>query len=211
MTTPPTNHSNRADKVEGPALLVILSSPSGGGKTTIIRHLLATGDDRYRRSISVTTRPQRSHEINGRDYHFVSPANFQQMIERQELLEYEKVHNDYYGTPKRPVEEWIEEGKIIFFDIDVKGALSLRKFYPDRTLLIFIQPPSMEILKQRLLARKSETEEQVQKRLERAAMEMAYASSFDYIVVNDELPRAIAEVKSLIDKKWEQLCHKERC
>lgn len=180
------------------SLLAILSSPSGGGKTTIIRHILAQGGDRFRLSISATTRKRRKNETNGRDYHFVSRIQFQRMIDRGRLLEYEQVHTDYYGTPRGPALEWMAQGKIIFFDVDVKGAFSLQRLFPRHALLIFIQPPDLETLRKRLLLRRSESEQQIEKRLQRAAMEMEYGKRFDHIVINDVLERAVAEVKEII-------------
>ncbi|MBN2356614.1 guanylate kinase [candidate division KSB1 bacterium] len=192
------------------ALLAVLSSPSGGGKTSIIHRIIDEGDDRYRLSISATTRKKRDDEKNGRDYWFVTRPQFQRMIERQELLEYENVHSCYYGTPKKPVLDWLAQGKIILFDIDVKGAFTLKRLYPHLAVLIFIQPPDLETLQKRLSGRKSESEEQVRKRLQRAAMEMEYGKAFDHVVLNDSLDRATAEVKAIIQTQLEQNNMRER-
>lgn len=183
------------------ALLTVLSSPSGGGKTVIIEKILASGDERYVHSVSVTTRPRRTNEVDGRDYWYVSREHFLEMIVNDELVEYESVHDQLYGTPKKPIEKWIIQGRIILFDIDVKGAFSIQKHFPQQTLLIFIQPPDIETLRQRLLKRGTEFQNQIEKRLERAAMEIEFGERFDHIVINDDLNRAVATVKVLINTR----------
>jgi guanylate kinase len=179
-------------------LLVVISSPSGGGKTTIIQHILNTKQSNTEYSISITTRPPRSGEINGRDYFFVTKDDFENKITNKELIEWEEVHGYYYGTPKNLIEKWLQQGKSILMDIDVKGALTIRKKYPQNALLIFLEPPSMEILIDRLIDRASDKQSEIKKRLEAGEDELAVAHQFDHIVINDDLQKAVEEVTNLI-------------
>jgi len=181
-------------------LLVCLASPSGGGKTTIARRLLDRHDD-YEFSVSCTTREKRSNETDGRDYHFLSVEEFEQKIDAGELAEYEKVHQDYYGTLRSTVEEAVENGKVLLNDIDVKGALSLKSAYPDKCLTIFIKPPSIEELKRRLIERGTETEKSFQIRMDRISLEMEYGEQFDRQVVNDQLDDTVEEVGKIIESQ----------
>lgn len=179
-------------------LLVVISSPSGGGKSTVIHRILGEGDPRYRYSISATTRAKRPNETNGVDYWFVSEADFTAMISRHELVEHELVHGHLYGTPAAPIEKWLQEGRIVFFDIDVKGAFAIQKRFPQTTLMIFLAPPDLKVLEQRLIGRGTESSPELRKRLTRVAMEMEMGKQFEHTVVNRELEQAIAEVKQLI-------------
>jgi len=185
----------------GNALLVVLSSPSGGGKTSVIRRLLESGDPRYQHSVSATTRPRRPGEINGVDYRFVDSREFQELIDRDGLVEHEQVHDWWYGTPKEPLQRWLAEGRIVLLDLDVKGAGSIRRHFPDQSLLIFVLPPSLAALRQRLMKRGTETEEQIDRRLQRTVMEMEWSRAFDHIVINDDLDRVTGEVKDLIEAR----------
>lgn len=155
-------------------------------------------------SVSATTRPRRPGEQHGREYFFLTKEEFEQKIQRGELVEWERYPNEtsgnYYGTLKSEVERALTQGKVMLFDVDVKGALSIKKLYGDDAILIFIKPPSLEVLRQRLLGRKTEDEVTVRHRLERVPMEMELGSTFDYHVVNDKLGDAIAEVESIINK-----------
>lgn len=186
-------------------LLVVISSPSGGGKTSIIRHLLEEGDPRYRYSISATTRPMRTGEQDGVDYHFTTAAEFTAHQEQGELIEAELVHGNWYGTPLRPIQEWLREGCIVFFDIDVKGAFTIQRRFPDETLMIFISPPDMQTLEQRLTGRATENAEVVKTRLERVPMEMEMGSRFTYNLINRDLAATAAQVRALIDARLQQL------
>ncbi|HXG38382.1 MAG TPA: guanylate kinase [Bacteroidota bacterium] len=183
--------------------LIVLSAPSGCGKTTIAKEILKRNPT-IMFSVSATTRPQRPGEQHGREYFFLTKEEFEQKIQRGELVEWERYPNEtsgnYYGTLKSEVERALTQGKVMLFDVDVKGALSIKKLYGDDAILIFIKPPSLEVLRQRLLGRKTEDEVTVRHRLERVPMEMELGSTFDYHVVNDKLDDAIAEVESIINK-----------
>ena len=149
-------------------------------------------------SVSATTRAQRPGERDGIDYYFVTREKFEELISSGSLIEYEEIFGNYYGTPVSEVERAQAMGKRLLFDIDVKGGISIRRKFPHESLLIFIAPPSFDILEQRLRARKTESNEIVVRRLDRAAMEMEMAKEYDHVVVNDNLDRAIAEVETLV-------------
>lgn len=180
--------------------LVIVTAPSGAGKTTIVRHLLSTFDNLVF-SVSATTRSKREYEVEGKDYYFISQADFQAHIAAGDFLEWEEVYdNQFYGTLKSEVSRiWGAQLNIIF-DIDVKGALNIKKAYPDDSLAIFVKPPSPEMLFQRLMGRQTENAESLQKRLARAAEELQYENKFDYILVNDILEHALEESDHIVGK-----------
>ena len=178
--------------------IFVITAPSGTGKTTIIRSILKILPNVVY-SISATTREKRSNEKNGSDYFFIDEKTFQQKIENNELLEWEKVYDYYYGTPKSFVEKVVSEGKSIFLELEVKGALSIKKVYPE-AIMIYLLPPSLEILEKRLRERKTESKEDFQKRIERAKMELSLKDKFDYFIVNNNLNTAILELKELIEK-----------
>lgn len=186
-------------------LLVVLSSPSGGGKTTVIKKIIADGPPDYRYSISMTTRPMRKGEVDGKDYWFVTSEEFQNQIERGELIEYERVHDWYYGSPKAPIVDWIRQGKVVFLDLDVYGALELRQQFGDRVLLIFLKPPSESELVDRLVHRSTETEQQIARRLERLPEEMKKAQEFDFALVNDHLDETVSTLIKLVENKRSSL------
>ena len=178
--------------------LIVLSAPSGAGKTTIANLLV----DRYPEmeiSVSATTRSIRPREIAGIHYHFIDESRFKEYINQKKFLEFEQVHGDYYGTLKSDVENLLELGKIVVFDIDVKGALSIKQNYP-QAILIFIKTPSLTELRNRLKNRKSESEEAIKKRLQRIDFEYAQADKFDHIVVNDDLKHVVDQIINLIVK-----------
>lgn len=174
----------------------VFSAPSGGGKTTIVNKL-AQKYPQLAISISATTRKKRSYEINGREYVFLNNEAFRQNIAEGKFLEYEEVHGDYYGTLKDTVEKLIRRGKKVLFDIDVNGAFSIKKNYPG-AVLFFIKPPNRDELIKRLKERKSETQESIEKRLERLDYEYAQADKFDYIIINDNLDHAIKQIEDFI-------------
>ncbi len=184
---------------KGNPQLVVLSAPSGAGKTTICKKLVERNPD-FRISVSATTRPPRPGEVNGVDYYFISPEEFQQKIARGEFLEYENVHGNYYGTLRETVEELLDNGFTVLFDIDVNGALKIKQQYPD-AILIFIRPPSLEELKRRLRKRKTERPEEIEKRLQRLPEEYQKAVFFDYEVVNDDLLRTLLTIEKIIRTK----------
>lgn len=177
--------------------LIVLSAPSGAGKTTVARHLLQTFPQ-MKFSVSATTRAMRNGEENGRDYFFLSKDDFRRKIEDGDLVEYEEIFGNYYGTLKSFVADSISRGEFVVFDVDVKGALSLRAAFPDDTLLMFVAPPSLEVLEQRLRSRHTETDEQINTRLSRAEMEMAHQDMFDVVLVNSVLSETLEHAENLI-------------
>ncbi|GBD87565.1 guanylate kinase [bacterium BMS3Abin03] len=178
--------------------LIAVSAPSGAGKTTIIKKIL----ERYPEivfSVSATTRPKRANEKDGVDYYFISEQEFLEKIKKNEFVEWEKFYDYYYGTYKSFIDRNLNAGKPVLLEIDVKGALAIKKIYPD-SYLIFIMPPSYEELVKRLRERNTETEEDFKKRIERAKMELSEKDKFDYIIQNKDLNNAIEETSGLIKK-----------
>lgn len=178
--------------------LIIFSAPSGSGKSTIISYLMSQGLD-LAFSISCTSRAPRGQEQNGVEYYFITPEEFRRRIADGEFLEYEEVYHDkFYGTLKSEVERISSEGRIVVFDVDVNGGMEIKRFYGDRALSVFIQPPSIEELRRRLVNRGTDAPEVIEKRIARAAYELSRASEFDCIVVNDDLEKAKAEALRVI-------------
>lgn len=182
--------------------ILVFSAPSGTGKTTLIRSILKIFPDVVY-SISATTRKKRPNERDGVDYFFVDEETFQQKIKAEEFVEWEKVYDYFYGTPKFFVEKMISDGKSILLEVDVKGALSIKKVYPE-AIMIYILPPSLEELGKRLRDRKTESEKDFLKRIERAKMELSLKDKFDYFITNNNLNTAISELKELIEKITKQ-------
>jgi guanylate kinase len=180
-------------------LLLPIAAPSGTGKTTVC-HALQQDDERFIFSVSCTTRPPRNHERDGVDYHFVSPEKFQELIHSQQLIEWEQVFDHYYGTLKSAIEEALSQGKILLLDIDVKGALNIKKAYPEHTITIFLLPPSLEELNRRLAGRGTETAEEIAKRQARLKSEIALSTQFDHVIVNDHLVETITNIKKIIEE-----------
>lgn len=179
--------------------LIVFSAPSGSGKTTIVQHLLKQKDLNLDFSISATSREPRNGEINGKDYYFMSLDTFKNHIKNDDFLEWEEVYRDnFYGTLKSEVERIWAQGKHVIFDIDVVGGLDIKKIYPERTLAVFVQPPSIEALKIRLKKRKTETEERINMRLAKASVEMATAPQFDFLIVNNNLEEALKNAHKLV-------------
>jgi len=175
---------------------IVFSAPSGAGKTTIIKALLEEISE-MALSISATTRPMRAGEVDGKDYYFLSEEGFQQAIQSNRFLEFETVHDNLYGTLKEKVDDLVASGKSVVFDIDVKGARSVKKHYPE-AIMIFVKPPNEDVLKQRLINRKSEDQKTLDRRLERLEYEYKQADFFDHKVINDNLADAVSIVKKLI-------------
>lgn len=179
-------------------LMLVLSSPSGAGKSTIARNLLEDRDLSLTLSVSVTTRPRRPSEIDGVHYHFVSRRDFEQRRDADQLLEWAEVHGNYYATPREAVEVAMAEGRDMLFDIDWQGADQLREKIPADIVSVFILPPSMTELRERLKRRAENTEADIARRLDNARVEIEHWRDYDYIVVNEDLDRAYAEVKSIV-------------
>jgi guanylate kinase len=184
-------------KLERRGLLLVLSSPSGAGKGTLSRLLLDTDRD-IDLSVSVTTRGRRPSEVDGVHYHFTTVPRFLAMREAGELLESAEVHGNYYGTPVEPVERALKDGRDVLFDIDWQGSVQVRERMPEDTVAIFILPPSMAELRQRLQRRAEDAADVIERRLENAKFEMQQWQRFDYVVVNDDLDRAFSDIKAIL-------------
>jgi guanylate kinase len=178
-------------------LLLVMSSPSGAGKTTLSRKLLAA-DSNVTMSVSVTTRAPRPGERDGYDYHFISRERFVQMRERQELLEWAEVFGNLYGTPRKPVEEGVLAGRDILFDIDWQGTQQLAQAMEDDLVRVFILPPSAEALRDRLVTRAQDSAAVVAKRMAEASREISHWPEYDYVVVNDEVEKAHAQILAIL-------------
>ena len=175
--------------------ILVLSGPSGAGKSTLIKEMVKDIGPYYF-SISTTTRKPREGETHGVDYFFVDKESFQEDIADELFLEYALVHGNYYGTSLRPVEEAISEGKLVIFDIDVQGHTSIKSRLPDITTSVFITPPSFNALKERLTNRGTDSQEIIDKRLVSAEEELGEIGNFDFVIVNDDLSKAIKEIKA---------------
>jgi len=178
--------------------LVIVSAPSGAGKTTLVHHLLNSGLG-LEFSVSATSRPRRDHEEDGHDYYFMSTSEFQQRVANDEFLEWEEVYEGiFYGTLRAEVETRISEGRHMIFDIDVMGGINIKKQFDHDALSIFVMPPSLDELEHRLRNRSSDDDASIRKRLDKAAFEMGFANQFDRIVINDDLNHAREEITNLV-------------
>ncbi|MDD9910984.1 MAG: guanylate kinase [Ahrensia sp.] len=178
-------------------LMLVLSSPSGAGKSTIARNLLSD-DPALSLSVSVTTRARRGSEIDGKDYHFIEERAFLRLRDDGELLEWANVHGNLYGTPREPVSKAMQAGRDMLFDIDYQGALQMFEAARSDICSIFILPPSMQELRARLVRRAEDTEDVIEKRLENSRVEMQHWYEYDYVIVNDDLNAAFAEVKAVL-------------
>lgn len=179
--------------------VLIVSAPSGSGKSTIVGHILEIWKDRMEFSVSATSRQPRGQEQDGREYFFVSPAEFRRLIREDAFVEYEEVYEDhFYGTLKSEVKRIWDAGHVIVFDVDVKGGVNLKKYFGDKALSVFIQAPSVEVLRERLVKRGTDTPEAIEERVAKAAAEMTYAPEFDFILVNDDLQTAFAEIERVV-------------
>ena len=180
-------------------LLLVISGFSGAGKGTVVKRLLELHND-YALSISATTRSPREGEQNGREYFFKSTEEFESMIDNSELIEYAKYVSNYYGTPKAYVEEQLEAGKNVILEIEIQGALNIKKMYPDAVLL-FIMPPSAEELERRLVGRGTEDEATIKARLQRASDEAKGVENYNYIVINDKLDDCVEPIHSIVNSE----------
>ncbi|QKV18423.1 guanylate kinase [Oricola thermophila] len=186
-----------SDRIQRRGLMLVLSSPSGAGKSTIARNLLET-DSGLELSVSVTTRQRRPSEIDGVHYHFLSKRDFERLRDGDDLLEWAEVHGNYYGSPREPVERAMAEGRDILFDIDWQGAHQLVDKMRADVVSIFVLPPSMAELKTRLHRRAEDDEDTISKRLRNAATEIEQWRTYDYVIVNDDLDRAFGAVQAIV-------------
>src|SRR5690606_4409216 len=179
--------------------LIIFSAPSGAGKTTIVRRLLADHPDKISFSISASTREARTGEVNGRDYYFVSKEEFLHRVAKKEFIEFEEVYSGtFYGTLRSEVDRIWAMGKHVSFDIDVEGGLHRKRKFRDRALAVFVKPPSLDVLAQRLRGRGTDSEEKLKERIVKAEKELGYADRFDVILQNDDLEKACTEAEHLL-------------
>lgn len=185
-----------------PGKLIIFCAPSGSGKSTLVQWLMAEHPElRLAFSISCTSRPPRGTERNGVEYFFLTPEDFKQKIANGEFLEYEEVYQDrFYGTLKSQVDTQTQRGENVLFDVDVKGGCNIKEYYGARAMSIFIQPPSIDELRRRLLSRGTDSAEAIEERVAKAAYELTFAPRFDHVVINDHLEEAKAEVLKLVTR-----------
>lgn len=178
--------------------IIVITAPSGAGKTTITKYLMQQFPQ-LRFSVSATTRPPRKGEKEGKDYYFISPESFKNKIETDEFIEWEMVYeNTYYGTLKTEMNNIWQENNIPVLDIDVKGALQIKQHYPSQAMTVFIAPPSVEALKQRLILRGTETPDSLKKRIEKAGYELSFSNQFDHIILNDNLNTACIQAAEIV-------------
>ncbi|MES2691785.1 MAG: guanylate kinase [Bacteroidota bacterium] len=178
---------------------VIFCAPSGSGKTTVVKHLLSI-DKRLEFSVSACTRKQRANEVEGKDYYFLTTEDFKARIANNEFLEYEEVYGgNFYGTLKSEMDRIWANGKTVIFDVDVEGGLNIKKYFGDKALAVFVKPPSIEVLEQRLRYRSTETEETLRIRVDKAIHELAYENRFECVLVNENLEEALQEAEQLIN------------
>ncbi|WP_432222518.1 guanylate kinase [Flavobacterium sp. TMP13] len=179
--------------------LIVFSAPSGSGKTTIVKHLLAQKELNLDFSISAASRDARGEEINGKDYYFISLEEFKQHIKAEDFLEWEEVYRDnFYGTLKSEIDRIWALGKNVIFDIDVAGGLRIKSKYPDETLAVFVKPPSIDELKIRLKKRSTESDDKINMRIAKASVELATAPQFDVVIKNYDLAVALEEATALV-------------
>lgn len=178
--------------------VLIISAPSGAGKSTLVSHLLVSGFP-LRFSVSATSRKPRGNETDGREYYFITAAEFRRRIKRGDFIEWQEVYKDhYYGTLRKEIERIRDAGRIPLFDVDVQGGINLKKIFGDDALSVFIMPPSVEELRKRLIRRGTDTPEQIAMRVEKAASEILLAEYFDTVVINDNLEKACIEIVNIV-------------
>jgi guanylate kinase len=179
--------------------VIIITAPSGAGKTTIVKHLLGIKNLKLDFSISACTRPIREGEVNGRDYHFITVDRFKSMIDDDAFVEWEEVYkNSYYGTLKTEVKRIWKKNYHVLFDVDVMGGVNLKHKFGEKALAIFVMPPSIEVLKQRLEQRGTESEEKIRNRINKASLELKFSKKFDVTVLNDHLAKSLKEIEKLV-------------
>lgn len=179
--------------------LIVFAAPSGAGKTTLVRHVISVMGNRIAFSVSATTRKQRATETNGKDYYFISRDEFEHKIQNNEFLEWQEVYDgNFYGTLKSEIEKIWLKGKAVIFDVDVEGAFNIKKNYPNKTLTVFVKPPSIKAIRERLKGRNSETSEMLEKRVEKAVFELQYETQFDIVLLNDKIEEAKAKAIEIV-------------
>lgn len=179
--------------------LIIFSAPSGSGKTTLVHHLLSKPELKLAFSVSATSRAKRANEINGKDYYFLTPDEFRLRIDKGDFLEWEEVYEDqYYGTLRSEIDRIHSDGDVVIFDVDVVGGLNIKKQFGADALAVFVQPPSVKELENRLKRRDTESDESLAKRVAKAEEELTYAHLFDVVLVNDELEEAKRQAEKLV-------------
>lgn len=179
--------------------VIIFSAPSGSGKSTIVNHILGLHPE-MEFSVSATSRSPRGEEVDGVEYLFYSAGTFRSLVADDKFVEYEEVYPDrFYGTLKSEVNRIWAKGHVIIFDVDVKGGVSLKKYFGDKAMSVFIQAPSVEVLRERLIGRGTDSMEEIEKRVAKAAEEMTYAPKFDKVLINDDLQQAYAESEAMVD------------
>ena len=189
-------------------ILLVLSGFSGSGKGTVMKEIMKKYSDRYALSISATTRAPRPGETDGVEYFFKTRAEFEAMIENDELVEYAQYVSNYYGTPKAYVEEQLNAGKDVILEIEIQGALKIKEKFPD-TLLLFMTPPSAEELKKRLIGRNTETMEVIESRLSRAVQEAEGIENYDYLIINDDLEKCVEQFHSIVTNEHYRVSRNE--
>lgn len=194
----PTAARDLGSRIRRRGLMLVLSSPSGAGKSTIARNLLESDSSGLELSVSVTTRPRRGSEIEGVHYHFCSMREFERLRDSDALLEWAEVHGNFYATPREPAELALAEGRDMLFDIDWQGAQQLKEKMRADIVSIFILPPSMKELKARLKRRAEDQESVIETRLKNARLEIEHWKEYDFVIVNDDLDRAFAEVRAIV-------------
>ena len=187
-------------------LLIVFSGPSGVGKGTVRQEIFSTPDHKFEYSVSMTTRAQRPGEVDGKDYFFRSREEFEELIRKGQMLEYAEYVGNYYGTPLTYVNETLDKGIDVFLEIEVQGALQVKKKVPD-AVFIFLTPPDLNELQERLVGRGTDSEEVIAQRIERAREEIALMSEYDYAIVNDEVPLAAERVKRVIEAEHFRVDH----
>jgi guanylate kinase len=192
-----TERTNKVATIARRGLMLVLSSPSGAGKSTLSRKLIEADTD-IELSISVTTRTQRRGEVDGRDYRFIDHATFDAMVKNSELLEWAEVFGHRYGTPRAPVEATLARGRDVLFDIDWQGTQQLREKAPRDIASIFVLPPAISALERRLKTRAQDTDDVIRARMAKAAGEMSHWAEYDYVVINNDIERAFAEVCAIL-------------
>ena len=178
-------------------ILFVVSAPSGGGKTSLCKEVIRRLPT-FEHGISYTTRKRRSNEIDGRDYHFVSEEKFMQMVEADEFVEYAYVHGNYYGTSINSIAETLSKGKYLLIDIDVQGAKQIEERYGDEGVFIFILPPNFDLLRERLTDRQTDSNPEIERRLQKAREEVMHYENYDYVIINDDFHEAVRELEAII-------------